>query len=299
MTNVLVLGATGMLGSMVARVLGAIPDFDVFGTIRGGIDSMASSPDIELLEFDASRDPVEGLVSSGDFEWIINAIGIIKPRIAEDDPASVARAIAINAAFPHRLAAALRPGQRVIQIATDAVFSGASGPYDEISVHDGATVYGRSKSLGETPAPGFVHLRCSIIGPELGAPVSLLGWALSQPRGARIKGYVNQRWNGITTLHFARLCSAVIGGKVGAPPSPLHVVPADTVSKAELLALALAAYGRADVEVEPCAAPRALDFTLSTTHETECRRLWAAAGHAEPPSIRAMIVELAGYPLLA
>lgn len=69
--------------------------------------------------------------------------------------------------FPHRLAdAAARRGQRVIEIATNGVFSGRDAPYDEQSAHDPRDVYGKTKSLGERAASGVVRLRCSIIGPE-------------------------------------------------------------------------------------------------------------------------------------
>lgn len=274
-----------MLGAMVARVLDASEGVEVSVAARRGGD--------EVIEFDAARDSVSELLAADEYAWIVNAIGVIKPRIDERDPASVARAIEVNAAFPHRLAAALRPGQRVIQIATDGVFSGAAGPYDESAPPDGGGVYARSKSLGETTAPGFVTLRCSIVGPEGDPPASLLGWALGQPRGAGITGYTNQRWNGVTTLHFARLCAALIEGKVDEVPSPQHVVPADAVTKAELLELALAAFDRSDVVVERAPAEAASDSTLSTTRPEANRRLWAAAGYPEPPTISAMLTELA------
>ena len=286
MTNVLVLGATGMLGSMVARVLAQNPELDVRGTSRAPTSS-------DLLDFDASRDAVEQLVSTDEFEWIVNAVGVIRRRIDDSDPASVARAIEVNSAFPHRLAAALRPHQRVIQIATDGVFSGLSGPYDERAVHDAGDVYARTKSLGETVTPRFLHLRCSVIGPERDRPASLLGWVLSQPSGARITGYTNHRWNGVTTWHFARLCEAVIAGEAGDLPSPLHVVPGDAVTKAELLELSLAAFGRSDVTLTREPAGTAVDRRLSTTHPEANRRLWAATGYPQPPEIGRMIDELA------
>jgi dTDP-4-dehydrorhamnose reductase len=299
-TKVLVLGATGMLGSMVARVLSQNPELDVSGTVRDRrlavgdeIDSAVGTAEIDLLEFDAAHDPVADLLAADDYAWIVNAIGVIVPSIDERDPASVARAIELNAAFPHRLAAARGGEQRVIQIATDGVFSGLSGPYAEADAHDAIGVYGRSKSLGEVAAPGFLNLRCSVIGPERSPAESLLSWLLSQPSGARITGYTNHRWNGVTTWHFARLCEAVISGSVGELPSPLHVVPGDALTKAELLELAGAAFGRSDVAVTRGAASEAVDRRLTTTHPEANHRLWAEAGYPSPPEIGRMIDELA------
>jgi dTDP-4-dehydrorhamnose reductase len=285
-TRVLILGARGMLGAMVARVLGESPNIEAIRSTRD--DTEAGS-----IPFDATRDSTEELLGGDEYEWIINAIGVIRPRIDESDPAGVARAIAVNALFPHRLAATVGPHTRVIQIATDGVFSGVSGPYDENAPHDAADVYARTKSLGEVASPRFLHLRCSVIGPERDPPLSLLGWALSQPPAARITGYTNHRWNGITTWHFARLCEAVIGGTVRDLPSPVHVVPADAVTKAELLELMLEAHGRSDVTVESEPAPVAVDRVLRTVQPEANRRLWDAAGYPDPPPIATMVEELA------
>ncbi len=284
MTRVLVLGADGMLGSMVARVLAGQTQIDVVATTRHG--------DRTRLAFEVGRSSVADLLASTDCEWVVNAIGVLDRRIDEDDPESVAGAIEVNAHFPHVLAAALR-GQRVINVATDGVFSGRHPPYDEDSPHDADGVYARSKSLGEVRFPQVVNLRCSIIGPERPPPTSLLGWALSQPPGVTIAGYADHRWNGLTSFHFAKLCAALIAGPPEEMPATLHVVPGDSVSKADLLRLALDAFGRSDVTVVLQPGSRPVDRTLRTVREDLNRRLWAAAGYPRPPRIADMIQELA------
>jgi dTDP-4-dehydrorhamnose reductase len=289
LTDVLVLGASGMLGGMVARVLDGEPQLNVTRAAR-------ASAGEATIPFDAEQEgSVERLLASARWDWLVNAVGVIKPLIDETDPACVARATAVNETFPQRLAAgAERAGSRVIQIATDGVFSGRSAPYDEETRHDADGVYERSKSGGEVSAPHVLNLRCSIIGPEgWREPRSLLGWALSQPSGARISGYTNHRWNGVTSLHFARLCRGVILAGGLDLPWLLHVVPADTVSKAELLELALQAFGRTDVTASAEPGPIPVDRTLTTRYPEANRRLWAAAGYAEPPRIATMIAELA------
>ena len=285
MTGVLVLGSSGMLGSMLFEVLGSNPDLEVAGTAR--------EPGDDRIRFDAEADSIEELLARGDWEWVINAIGVTKPHIDESDADSVSSANAVNAEFPHRLATAALPDRRVIAISTDGVFSGSAGPYDEAAAPNDPSVYGSSKASGELDEAGAVQLRCSIIGPEPRGGSSLLAWALSQPRGARIQGYENQLWNGITTWHFSKLCETIVLGRVEELPRPLHVVPADTVSKAELLRLLLAAYRRDDVTVEPAEAGDAADRRLATRHPEANARLWAAIGHDEPPAIAAMVEELA------
>jgi dTDP-4-dehydrorhamnose reductase len=286
MTRVLVLGAHGMLGSMVSRVLARHPALDVVATTRyGGSDSLA---------FEVGRSSVEDLVEFARCEWIVNAIGVLDRAIDSSDPESVAKAIDVNARFPHVLAAAAR-SQRVINVATDGVFSGSEAPYDEESPHDADGIYGRSKSLGEVRSEFVVNLRCSIIGTEETPPRSLLGWALAQPTGATLTGFTNQRWNGVTSLHFARICLALIAGAPPGLPTTLHVVPQDSVSKEELLRLGLAAFGRSDVTVVPQPTARAVDRRLRTLHEEWNRRLWAAAGYSRPPRIAEMLDELARF----
>ncbi len=287
MTRVLLLGADGMLGGMVWRLLGSDPEIEVVASTRGGRDG--------TLAFDAARDSVSELVDAAGCRWIINAVGFLDHRIDPDDPGTIATAVDINASFPNRLAAAAGPERRVILVATDGVFSGRHAPYDEWAPRDADGVYPRSKALGEVRSPHVVSLRCSVIGPEPEPARSLLGWALAQPAGATITGYSNHRWNGITSLHFAQLCRGMIRGDDHDLPSLIHVVPDDSVSKAELLQLALEAFGRGDVTVVAQPAPVAVDRRLGTGYPEVNRRLWAAAGHPGPPTIAQMVAELASF----
>jgi dTDP-4-dehydrorhamnose reductase len=284
--RVLVLGANGMLGATVSRVLASDDRFDVISTTRHGGKG--------ALAFDAGRDAIADLLDLARCSWIVNAIGILERHIDEYDPSSVAAAIDVNASLPNRLVAAAGQGRRVLQISSDGIFSGKRAPYDERSPTDADGVYAKSKALGEVRSDNVLTLRCSIVGVESAPANSLLGWALSQPLGARISGYTNHRWNGITTLHFAKLCAAAILADHQLP-SLLHPVPADSVSKAQLLQLGLEAFGRKDVTVVPEPAAVAVDRTLHTVHPEVIRRLWAAAGYPHQPTIAQMLNELASF----
>jgi dTDP-4-dehydrorhamnose reductase len=286
--KVLVLGAAGMLGTTITSVLSSIDSLEVVRSTRDGRDG--------ALPFDASRDSIAELLLAADCDWIINTIGILRRRMDEASRASVAAAIDVNAKFPHRLAAAASPGRRVIQISTDGVFSGRDGPYDENRPPDGTDEYGRSKSHGEVRAPNVVNLRCSIVGLEEQRPaVSLLGWAVSRPLGAEVVGYSNHLWNGITTVALAKLCAAVILEDSRCLPSPLHIVPRDVVSKADLIELGLATFGRTDVTVSRQPAEVPVNRTLHSRYPDANSRLWREAGYATPPTIAEMIAELPSY----
>jgi dTDP-4-dehydrorhamnose reductase len=290
MPKVVVLGAQGMLGSMVVSVLAQRSDLNVTATTRR--PSAAAPAGVTHRRFDAERDSLDSLLDAESPDWLINAIALIAPRIDPESSESVQHAIELNGCFPHRLAqAAGRRGQRVIQIATDGVYSGAGGPYDETAPHDAGDVYGKTKSLGEVRASNVVQLRCSIIGPEAPPPISLLDRTLAAPAGATLPGFTGQRWNGVTTLHFARVCAAVIDGVAVAEPQ--HLVPADAVSKAELLALVIEAFDRRDLRIAPEPGPSVRDRRLTTIRPEVNGRLWEGAGYAQAPTIAAMMNELA------
>jgi len=276
-----------MLGTMAARVLAQGSGIEVVVTTRTGGGG--------ALAFEAGRDSVPTLLEVSGCDWIVNSIGVLDHKIDDEVPESVAAAMEANARLPVRLAEAAGPNRRIIHITTDGVFSGASGPYDELSPHDAESVYARSKSLGEVVAPHVVNLRCSIIGPEPPPPVSLLGWALSQPQGASITGYVNHLWNGVSSLHLARLCRALIETDQHTLPSTLHVVPGDWATKADLLGVVLGAFGRTDVEVVRGSVPQPVDRRLTTGYPEASRSLWRAAGYPEPPRIADMVNELAEF----
>jgi dTDP-4-dehydrorhamnose reductase len=297
--RIVVLGASGMLGSMIVDWLCRDHSLHVIATLRSAelkrpLQTSYPSPEWRVLDVDdlPATDLVELLDGA---RWAINCIGVIKPHIREDNPAEIERAIRVNALFPYVLARTAEACDvQVLQIATDCVYSGTRGRYLERDKHDALDVYGKTKSLGEVGSPNMHHLRVSIIGPEPLKHVSLMDWFLKQAPGSSITGYTNHQWNGITTLHFARLCHGVI--QEGLNPKLLHhIVPTGTVTKAEMMCRFAEAFHRDDVEIHPAAANIAADRTLATDDEAFNRRMWKAAGYPKPPTIPQMLAELAEF----
>ncbi|MFX0027075.1 MAG: dTDP-4-dehydrorhamnose reductase family protein [Candidatus Hermodarchaeota archaeon] len=238
MTKILVLGVSGMLGSMVFDYLSKNPDFSVYGTVRNPkylTDNvyLFDANDIYQLESKPFLDLK--------IEYIINCIGITKPFSRDDDPEGVKRAIQINADFPWKLAGyAKKHNLKIIQIGTDCVYSGKKGEYSEGDPHDPLDVYGKSKSLGEVFDGSMLIIRCSIIGPEFKKETSfLLEWFLSQPNGGTIGGFEHHIWNGVTTLQFAQLCEKIILSNIYdelVHKSYIHhYIPNNTVNKYQLM----------------------------------------------------------------
>jgi dTDP-4-dehydrorhamnose reductase len=287
----LVIGGTGMIGSAVV---------DAFS--RHGLPVRATARNADLVperladvyvEFDARTGSLASLVAECDESVVvINCLGRIKQGIDESSTADAIDATLLNAVLPLELAAlAQSQGFRVVHVTTDCVFSGARGTYSEPDLHDATDVYGKSKSLGEAPSTMVLNLRCSVVGPELRGYASLLEWLIRQPEGAVITGYTDHLWNGVT----ARALGDIIAGMLRsghAPRGVVHLVPGDTVSKAELCSLILDAWGRRDVSVEPRATGSPINRILATERTEVVSRLWKDAGYPAAPNIADMIRDM-------
>ena len=293
------LGGSGMLGSMVADYLSKDKGMKVAATVRNKAflsKFEKTIPNVKWSLFDAGLSDLKELecLVKGK-RWVINAIGVTKYYIDDNEPQDVERAININASFPFKLArAAELQGGRVLQIATDCVYSGVRGSYVESDLHDPYDVYGKTKSLGETFLPNSHFLRCSFIGPEPKAHVLLLEWFRRQPKGVSIDGYVNHNWNGVTTLHVAKLYHGIISQEIKLPHLQ-HIIPQGTITKADLLKCLAREYNRKDIVINPIKADKSVDRVLSTQTVELNNELWNAAGYSAQPSICQMVEELAEY----
>lgn len=297
--KVAILGVTGMLGSITLDSFVVSEEFSVIATLRDKekIPKLKIVyPDVEFRILDAevaNEKEIQDAVAGA--EWVVNAIGIIKPYIHDDNPKETERAIRVNSLFPELLAkAAKKTDARVLQIATDCVYSGEKGAYKETDLHDAIDVYGKTKSLGETYEANVHHLRCSIIGPEISAHVSLMDWFLGQEQNSSVNGYTNHQWNGVTTLHYARLCQGIIKSNLGLAHIQ-HIVPGNLISKANLLRAFANEFNRKDITVVDVEAPKVIDRTLSTDNSDVNLRIWQSAGYDSPPTMEEMVKEIASY----
>ena len=286
MTKVAVLGSTGMLGSTLTRVLE-----NKFETIyefnRSGISATGNNQTrvIEVTDSNCLLTSFNGL----EIDYIINCIGMIKHVINENDQNSVNLARKINSEFPANLNIyANSLGIPVIQVGTDCVYSGKSGLYSETDPHEPTDIYGETKNAGEQSATDSMLIRCSIVGKELKSRNSLLEWVISQPIGAKVEGYVNHLWNGVTTLHFSQIISGVIKS-AAYKPGVLHLVPRDIVSKFELINLISSEFGRSDLQISQFEAKTPINRSLITINPERNLQLWRQGGYNEIPTISEMV----------
>jgi dTDP-4-dehydrorhamnose reductase len=246
--NVLIFGASGMLGHKVWQVFAK--RFDTYVTVRQGFNEYA-----RFQLFDPAR--TIDYVCLQDFDSIaramliarphvvVNCIGIVKQATAARDPLS---SITVNALFPHRLAQLCRAaGVRLIHISTDCVFSGRRGHYVENDMPDAEDLYGRTKLLGEIGYDDSLTLRTSMIGRELETTHGLIEWFLGQ-EGKTIKGYTQTIFSGFTTQVLAEIIAKII---IAHPDMQgIWHVASEPISKFDLLSLVKNIYGLR-VEIEP------------------------------------------------
>ena len=280
----LIIGATGMLGGAIASELR-----------RCSFLTMEASR-TEDIRFDASRDTLDSLASKAELsrgDYIVNCIGLTKSHIEDKSSISVDLALCLNVSFPIALARfAESRALKVIQVATDCVFSGRSGNYSERSEHDAFDVYGKTKSLGEVESENVMLLRCSLIGPEKPGRRSLFfEWVRGLRSGSAVNGFMNHNWNGLTSTAFAKIVAGVIAAD-DFGPGLQHLVPTDSLTKHELIQLELDFLGRTDVEVRQFVDDKSVDRTLTTEHLARNEKLFLMGGYSRVPTIREMMEEL-------
>ena len=272
-----------MLGQAVVSEFGKSKHMDMDYTSRDKENGIFFDPN-ENSSFDNILDYSPQL--------IVNCIGVIKPFINDLESESIKNAFTINSEFPLALNRIAREtNARVIQIATDCVYSGKKGNYSEDDEHDPVDIYGKSKSSGEIESDNFMNLRCSIIGRDQRNNKSLLEWFLSQDHGAIVTGYLDHLWNGITTNAFARICRGIIEDNLFIPGT-FHQVPADRVSKAELLEIFNDKFNRHDLVIQKTLTGDEIDRTLVTLNPNRNLERWRSAGYSGIPTIKALIEEL-------
>ncbi len=282
--KVIVLGSTGMLGSMMVKTLKSNPLIDLsvsVSDLHGG-SAYSVIDGIPTYKINATW-PLSCALPS--FDYIINCIASHKGMLRE-------LAGHIDAVFPNQLASHC-PDSKIIHISTDAVFDTDGGKNNEKSRVSPSDFYGSCKVVGENDDENVSNIRCSIVGPEVKTHKSLLDWFLAQPKVVPIKGYSNHFWNGITTLALSKIISGIIANGVKLP-NIVHVVPSDSLSKFDLLQLFNTIYEK-QLDIIPSRANHGVNRVLTTVRPELNQQLWELGGYSQIPTIKELILELHQY----
>jgi dTDP-4-dehydrorhamnose reductase len=282
------MGSTGMLGSSIKSELlrnGA----EVYWTNR--VQSRNFNSREFFLDFER-HDLKNWFRDKPNFDFIINCIGAIPQKYEQGSTTELREMCQLNTLLPQILShSSAAFGFRIIQIATDCVFTGDRGKYSEDSLHDAKDVYGVTKSLGEKTLINTMLLRCSIIGKNDPSSLSLHNWLLAKEKGSTLSGFRNHHWNGITTLAFARIVSGITKDSLFSPGLQ-HILPSDEVTKYQLLRIIAEVNGRHDLQITPVDHEMTIDRTLTSLYPDRNELLWASAGYEHVPSIPELVLEM-------
>lgn len=272
--KVLILGASGMLGSATFREFSSDARYEAWGTLRSGGLRERFSPESRarlITGVDVTdQDALVSLLARIRPDAVINCVGVIKQASTAKDPLVT---LPLNSLLPHRLAHLCGlAGARLVHISTDCVFSGKKGMYVESDMSDAEDLYGKSKYMGELhDFPHAITLRTSIIGHELGTNLALVDWFLSQT--GPVKGFTKAIFSGLPTVELARVIKDLVLPKQG--PSGLYHVSVDPIDKFRLLSLVAKVYGK-QIDIEP-------DDKLHIDRSLDSSRFRAAFNY-QPPS---------------
>jgi len=249
MKSVLVLGSTGMLGHRLLQTLQHF-GYEAKGANRSNFSAEGDTADL-----------LEALLCWHGPDVVVNCVGWVRQRPFEAGPTE---ALCVNAIFPHRLSMACeRLGIDLVHISTDCVAD--------------RDWYGASKLLGESIEHGAV-LRTSFIGHELHRKLGLLEWVLAQQ--GSVPGYVNARWNGLTTNELADVIGRLVLPNVDVLRGLTWEVCGPEITKCALLELINDVY-HCGLSIVPMEDP-AIDHRLNG-------RAFARGLRYEPPSWREML----------
>lgn len=229
--KVLVLGASGLLGSHVFKEL-KVRNFQVSGTFN---KNRTSSDLVHLDLRTISNYDLKKLVLQ--YDYVINTHGLIKQKIENWNIGSIHDAFYLNSIVNRKIVRFLMGSEtKMISVGTDCVFSGKSGFYDENSKKDAKDIYGLTKSFGEISTSNHLILRCSVIGYANFDKASLLGWFSTKNSSSSISGYENHFWNGVTLDVIVNIVSNLISSS-NFVTGNYHLVPSGFINKYELLKL--------------------------------------------------------------
>jgi dTDP-4-dehydrorhamnose reductase len=296
--NIIILGSHGMLGWQVLNQF-KNTKYNLKCQVRNKksqislIKKLNLNKKVKFFYFDIEKDKIDTLFKKiSNKDVIINCIGKIKPFINENDLNQIQTAINVNSLFPIELSKIIKNKKnKIYQIATDCVYSGESGNYNEMSKHDALDVYGKTKSLGEVNQKNFFNIRVSIIGKELNTNNSLVEWFLSNEKKEKIFGFKDHLWNGVTTSVFAQILYTIIDKKIKIPNN-FHLVPKDKVNKYELMYYLKKHYGFKNLNIIKKNSNMTINRVLETSHKLVNDKIWLKTKYKKKLSIKEIVSTL-------
>jgi dTDP-4-dehydrorhamnose reductase len=266
MSDVLVTGAGGALGSVLMRVLS-----ESHKAVHGLISPHGPAPDVgrvmrvDLADPESYRERVLALAP----RVIIHLAAIAKPSEALRDP-DTAHAINVEATA-NLVELSARLGARFVYASTDMVFDGDSAPYNEGHATEPGTFYGRTKLQGECYAlvyPRSVVVRLPLLYgfPEAARPPTFFESMLQALRaGQPIQLFEDELRSPLWLEDAARACWRVAQDKI---TGVLHVPGPQGLSRLAMGQLLAAAIG---CSTQPLIAAKRADLASAEPRPHDLR----------------------------
>ena len=280
--KILVLGATGLLGNAMFRVLSQADNLEVYGTARTVTAGVYFTPNLasRLITVQNLEDSKQLVML---FDMIAPDIVVNCTALPRGQVQDLAQVIAVFSLLPRRLQHICRERDiRLIQIGSDGVFSGKRGGYSEDDLPDAKDSYGVAKILGEVDGPRTLTLRTSMLGPELATQLGLLSWFLAQKNECRC--YTHAIFSGFPTVVLAQIVRDVIIPNEGL--HGIYHVAAEPISKFDLLDLVRQQYGKQILMIP--------DDSVIIDRSLSAERFRRQTGYS-PPSWQEMIATMHAF----
>lgn len=265
--KIILIGAGGMLGYVTYQYLRS-QQYEVSGVTR-----TKSYPDIICLDA-TDQISINAFLERTPFDVIINCAAFLVKRSEERKSA----AIKVNTWLPHYLEEFCDFHDKyLIQVSTDGVFSGKTGRYQERSLSDANTFYGKSKFLGEVMGDHALTIRSGFWGADVNPEgYGLFQWFARQE--GKVFGYSKAVFNGVSNLEFAKFVVSAIQNRW---TGVYHLCASDIISKYSFLNIEKEIFKK---ETEVIA-----DEGVSTDRSLVCTR---SDIHYQQKTFRMMMTEL-------
>ena len=222
MIRIIILGASGLIGSTFYKYLSQKKNIDVTGTYFSNKPPFKNIIKYNFFDHDLSF--------LDNYDLVINCIGITKHNIKISDTFITYN---MNIKLPLMLDdLAKKKGLKVIQISSDCIFSGSKGDYKENDTDYASDIYGETKRISELLMKNSLIIRTSTIGHEFFYKNGLLEWFLSNKK--ECKGFKNAYFNGLTTLELSKITYKYFIQKSFYPKSIINI-GSHEISKYDLL----------------------------------------------------------------
>lgn len=279
MTRILLLGADGLLGSHLHKILKAKADIELIATSR------KSSSE---AQFDYRLVGLGSLLKRHRPDVVINCIAITSNK------SSVRSLFMTNGVLPVHLAIlGFKTKIRIVHISSNAVFSGTCDVNSENSLPIPRSKYGFSKLIGDLSMVGALVIRTSFVGMSSDPRVKrgLLDDLKHLPMNSSFKIPENFIWNGVTAGALSEFIYTVLAFK-DFPKGIIHLGTSEKLSRSQLIEMLLLHLGRTDVSISLTPRESNRNMTLESRNSELISQIWSASRFGANPTILEMIREI-------